>query len=606
MRRVSTNPGRRGVALIYAVFGAFVAGSMVAVMLTAASVTRTRAELKEDKLQARYLAEGGIESAKKEIQYSIANWRTPPPEGAVTIDGQTVTYTTATVGEPITVTDLAGVETLVQPYEVNSQIKVGDALVTAHRLIRAEATPLFQFAVFYTSDLEIQPGPDMTLKGRVHTNRDMFLGCGGTLKLDTNYVHAVGEMYRRRKDTTASDGHVDIRKWVANPFAATEPVQWGRMYSAAEMAANPIRLVTESGYDSNFQQAIDKDGDGDFTDPGDWLPFGPGALEMWDAPDGYTTGDGNTVMTGEHGLTETVTPDSSSIAMFDESTVGDYALDPTTREYELVGVGNGTHVKGFYHANAGLTIIVNATSTAYTAYDTTGMDVSSIIAPAVTIASVYDSRQGGAVKVVKLDLAKLALTSAFPSNGLLYCSHYGMGTGKKSKGIELVSGAELFTRTATGAHKPAPLTVVTEGSAYIKGDYNTTRKVGAAIIGDAVNLLSNAWNGTKTATTIPDATDTTYNVAMISGNHATVGSSYNGGLENLPRFHEKWAGKQATITGSFVNTWFSRFATGQWVYGGNYYTAPNRIWSYDKSFNRVANLPPFTPMAVNATDIVSW
>ena len=159
MRRVSTNPGRRGVALIYAVFGAFVAGSMVAVMLTAASVTRTRAELKEDKLQARYLAEGGLEAAKKVIQTSIASWKTPPPEGSVTIDGQTVDYTIATVGDPITVTDASGIETMVQPYQVDSRIMVGDALVTAHRLIRAEATPLFQFAVFYTTDLEIQPGP---------------------------------------------------------------------------------------------------------------------------------------------------------------------------------------------------------------------------------------------------------------------------------------------------------------------------------------------------------------------------------------------------------------------------------------------------------------
>ena len=43
-----------------------------------------------------------------------------------------------------------------------------------------------------------------------------------------------------------------------------------------------------------------------------------------------------------------------------------------------------------------------------------------------------------------------------------------------------------------------------------------------------------------------------------------------------------------------------------WVYGGNRYQAPNRIWTYDTAFNSVLNLPPFTPMAVSADDIVTW
>ena len=48
----------------------------------------------------------------------------------------------------------------------------------------ARSTNLFQFAVFYTNDLEILPGPDMTLGGRVHCNGDIYLGCGGTLTVD--------------------------------------------------------------------------------------------------------------------------------------------------------------------------------------------------------------------------------------------------------------------------------------------------------------------------------------------------------------------------------------------------------------------------------------
>jgi hypothetical protein len=83
------------------------------------------------------------------------------------------------------------------------------------------------------------------------------------------------------------------------------------------------------------------------------------------------------------------------------------------------------------------------------------------------------------------------------------------------------------------------------------------------------------------------------------------GSSYSGGFENFPRFHENWGGINCTINGSFVNFWNSQFATGTWGASG-VYSAPNRLWGYDPMFNTVANLPPFTPMAVTAVDVVCW
>ena len=149
--------------------------------------------------------------------------------------------------------------------------------------------------------------------------------------------------------------------------------------------------------------------------------------------------------------------------------------------------------------------------------------------------------------------------------------------------------------------------MVSENPVYIKGDYNTVSKKGAAVICDAINLLSNAWNDTKTKGTLPTASNTTYNLAVIAGNTETVVGSYNGGLENLPRFHEKWSGKTCTISGSFVNAWYSQHATSPWAGGAtDVYAPPSRNWNYDTSFNTVSNLPPFTPMVVSADDVVSW
>ena len=141
------------------------------------------------------------------------------------------------------------------------------------------------------------------------------------------------------------------------------------------------------------------------------------------------------------------------------------------------------------------------------------------------------------------------------------------------------------------------VSVVSNCPVYVHGDFNTVNKKACAVMTDTINLLSSAWNFAKGPGQTVSAHSTTFNLAMITGNKATVTGGYNGGFENLPRFHENWSGKNAEITGSFVNTWRSQIATGNWVYGGAWYSAPNRIWSYESMFDQ-GRLPPFTPMVI--------
>jgi len=264
-----------------------------------------------------------------------------------------------------------------------------------------------------------------------------------------------------------------------------------------------------------------------------------------------------------------------------------------------VASGTGDYAPGYYNSQAGLKVITYANGT-WKAFNAAGADVSAPAAPAISIKSMYDARQAGGstskIKVTQIDIAKLATTGLYPANGLLYAANYGEGTGLSAKGVRLVNGSTL----------PNKLTVATPDPMYIWGDFNTTAEKPAAVICDAFNLLSNAWNDSKVKGSLPAASNTTYNVAVVTGNTETVGSAYNGGLENLPRFHENWDGKTSTIKGSFVKPWFSQYGTAPWVYGGDRYTAPARNWSYNAAFNNVANLPPYTPMAVTAQDIVSW
>jgi hypothetical protein len=58
--------------------------------------------------------------------------------------------------------------------------------------------PMFQFAAFYNQDLEITPGPNMYINGRVHTNGNLHLTSNATLCL-AGQVSAKGNIYNRRK-----------------------------------------------------------------------------------------------------------------------------------------------------------------------------------------------------------------------------------------------------------------------------------------------------------------------------------------------------------------------------------------------------------------------
>jgi hypothetical protein len=598
--------GRRGAALVYAVFGAMLAGGLVATSLSLSLSARKTADALREGGAARYLAEGGTEAAKKALQQALANWEEPPTAGSVDIDGRRVDWSVRPTGYDHVEQDDSGIQTQVLGYEVRARAEFEGTAHEALRWMNARITPLFQFAVFYSNDLEINPGANMTINGRVHTNGDMHLTSNGaTLTLNTNYVRAVGDIRRNRKDDPNNTaGTVRIRQWVADPFRAGEPLSYYTLWSKSQMAS--MGIASTSGFDSAFTQGHDAALDGSYLETGDLLPFGPGALDYWGPPTGYSGGGGHTVQCSDHDVGEAVVPRIGSIAMHEESQGGDYVWDAGAQACVPApgGPGTGTHAKGFYHDNAGLSILVEANGTSWKAYDQAGLEVTAslVAAGAVSFKNIYDARQAngaaGTVRLLDIDMQKLQASGKWPANGLLYAAHKGATTGVNAKGVRLSNGATL----------PNKLTVASENAIYIKGDYNkgsaTVAKKPAAVIGDAINLLSNSWNDTKThASGLPSAAATTYNMAMISGNQDTVGSTYNGGLENLPRFHENWTGKACNIRGSLVNTWNSVHATGQWVYGGNRYTAPNRNWTYDTDFNDVSKLPPFTPRAVSAVDV---
>lgn len=59
--------------------------------------------------------------------------------------------------------------------------------------VQVAAIPLFQFAIFYTMDLEINPNPPMFVNGRVHSNGNLYQGANGLVTYNS-HVTAAGQI----------------------------------------------------------------------------------------------------------------------------------------------------------------------------------------------------------------------------------------------------------------------------------------------------------------------------------------------------------------------------------------------------------------------------
>jgi hypothetical protein len=625
-------PAQAGAALFASVITLVVVTAFATTLLTAVDTERTGVVIENDRTQALRFAEGVLEVAEATLIAQIANFQpfpNPPPnapfqeltgqfqagqlgaswtvsEGTTVQGGVEVAVPPVTQIEPMT-----GLQVTIEPHVLETTVQVGTSTLSVRRSIQTLKAPIFQFLSYYASDLEILPGPAMTLAGRIHTNGDLYAAPGHSLQVNTTYFRGANEFHRHRKDSGAlPTGWIKIKDAVTGNMVT--------LPSKTDLAA--VGIGSQFGIDSSFT-GWDIDGDGEFIDPGELPPFKNVVEALYNG----------TFQTGEHGVQALAHPSIGSIQAYEPDPDGDYVPGVLPGTYVPVPAGTGTHSKGYFHGNADLTVIDDKV------YDAAGTDITLLMPPGfVQTRTLWDQRENKWVTCTQLDLGKLGDMDGnpatydpsphYPDNGLIFAARADSVPGQPN-GIVLTNGAELNTPAVWNSANyggssplypgsPPPgafpfgngeqigLTVVSPAPVYVHGNYNTVSKKPAAVITDTINLLSASWDFTKVPNQVKTASSTTYNVAMITGNQNTSLNSYNGGFENLPRFHENWSGKTCTITGSFVNTWFSQVATGPWVYGGAWYSAPSRVWSYETMFDQ-GKLPPFTPMVVT-TRTVAW
>jgi hypothetical protein len=177
-----------------------------------ASITNSNTDMKiadnsTKSTGAFYAAESGLEQAAASIANSYRTTGAPPnPLPADTLNelrylyGYTTTDDGAASVRQLTTGAYRGLYGLVKSFTIASAGIDTVSLAGAEVKMQMEDAliPVFQFAVFYEYDLEIAPGPSMTLGGRVHTNHDMYLQCENSLYIDS-YLSAAGDILHGRK-----------------------------------------------------------------------------------------------------------------------------------------------------------------------------------------------------------------------------------------------------------------------------------------------------------------------------------------------------------------------------------------------------------------------
>jgi hypothetical protein len=471
---------------------------------------------------------------------------------------------------------------------------------TVQQVVQATIIPLFQFAIFYNLDMDVSPGQPMNIGGSVFCNSTIWMWPYAATVF-SNDVHAAGWVTNHMQpyDQQSSSGNVaptymEAGQPVSKVDSLTLPIGTNNSASAVEGIIN-LPVGTNGAPNS-----------GAYTTNGQMYLFNESDLIISNSAAGLVSAKGTNI----------------TIWFQDNQQVNPLTL--VTNDYYALKTGGSTNVVS--QSNSALK---DATSNVlYASYSF------------VTNVSFYDYREADTVQAVQVDVSLLnkwlTNTAATGGNSINKTSYNDKGRGINSiyiynnvptsstqlPAVRMINGAQLPYTTdpnGTSGRSTGGLTVTTPQPLYVKGNYNvqtassaanasagtadTTYTYPAALMGDAITVLSSSWSDAYTSGTALSSrpvVNTTINAACLEGivQSTNVGSNlyYSGGIENFLRLEENWSTSYTlTYNGSIVVMFPSIYATNFWQVPGNYYNPPTRHWGFDVNFTTPSKLPPLTP-----------
>lgn len=232
MKHLNNNKG------MAALIALIMVGMLTLIGLAAMSTSDDEVEITSNQLQetrAFYAAEAGLERAAATLHHLSDSLGTSPsymPSGSDEVNNCVYKYETVDLGPAqqrvLNNGTLAGLRALVKSYAMESTgySKLDKSKVKISQNFERALVPIFQFAVFYNNDLEIAPGADMGIIGRVHTNGNLYLQSASALQLES-FVTAAGNLYHGRKGPGAVDnGDLEVKDGTGTFVSMKDGADW--------------------------------------------------------------------------------------------------------------------------------------------------------------------------------------------------------------------------------------------------------------------------------------------------------------------------------------------------------------------------------------------
>jgi len=450
---------------------------------------------------------------------------------------------------------------------------------TAQEDVLLAMVPLNTWAIFYNGLLEFSQCATMIVNGRVQANGAIYVGTSASLTFNSG-VSCTATLTAPLVDGLTSG-------WTPGTKST-----WNTSFSATPGYTTNVASVTVSLNMTNSHFLID----------------------MPPAGESVTSSTGLQRLYNQAHVVLIVTNDLSNSG-----------TNPT------VSLKIQTSINGSVPGNDSLPTILTYTNASATFLQTN--------LPFLTLTNMsYDQREGKTNLFTQIDIAKYAdwidtnssvqaklpkINGQYPT--ILYVADRRNVNTKQLPSVRLVNGAELPANNDIG------FSVVTPNPLYVKGNYNvqtassspnasagstnTVNTVPAALMSDSLTILSPNWVDSQgyltynNTTSTFDAADMTINAAIVTGtmpSTGTSGTTFSGGVHNLPRLLEDWSGKTLWLNTSILRLWDSNMATNQFrnPQGFNptpvnpYYNPPTRKYSFDLNFLNAAKVPPGMPVAL--------
>ena len=220
-RRQKAEGGERGVALVAVLLVLLMTSALLSGFLFTTTTDVQLRSVDRSRTRAQYAAHGAIEKLTADLgdlfatdfapnQTDLDALEAAPPAldqvSFTAADGLGYTIVPANGvdggGNPRAASGIVasgpyeGFVGLITPYWLWVTARGADgAEVRLRRRLQTVSIPVFQFGIFSETDLSFFAGPDFNFGGRVHTNGNLFLASGSTLRL-SDKVTAFGEIVR--------------------------------------------------------------------------------------------------------------------------------------------------------------------------------------------------------------------------------------------------------------------------------------------------------------------------------------------------------------------------------------------------------------------------